>query len=105
MIGYDVPSQNLISYDKSTDIYTLNVSFGIPFREPVIDKFTVNVALPEGSEYIDMDCEYTITTDPISRRYTNKKKKNLKFEEIFRFGCFFFNFFLYIFRYKRNRWG
>ena len=55
-IGYDVPSYELITIDMNSKVYTLNVTFGIPFKEPVVDDLTVVIALPEGILLIHVYC-------------------------------------------------
>ncbi|ETO28595.1 hypothetical protein RFI_08539, partial [Reticulomyxa filosa] len=69
-IGYGVPSQDLITFDTDTYVHTLNLSFGIPFREPVTDLLTTKIALPEGAYDVQIDCPFEIDQEPISRRYT-----------------------------------
>jgi oligosaccharyltransferase complex subunit alpha (ribophorin I) len=60
VIGYDVPAQELISINSQTSVHTLNVSFGIPFKEPVTNSLIVRVALPEGAHDIQIHSPYDI---------------------------------------------
>lgn len=60
IIGYDVSSRDLISFDPNTFEHVLNVSFGIPFKEPVTDVLVTTIALPEGAHDIEIECPYDI---------------------------------------------
>ena len=46
--------KDLISIDPETGMHTLNISFGIPFREPTTDELITRVALPEGASDIEV---------------------------------------------------
>merc|ERR1712154_375743 len=70
VIGYDVPSMEMISIDKTSRVHTLNVSFGIPFKEPVTDSLVTRIALPEGAHDVKVICPYDIMMEPESKRFT-----------------------------------
>jgi len=69
-IGYDVPSQDLITLNEATRVHTLNLSFGTPFREPVADLLLTKIALPEGAYDVEIDCPFEFDEERRSRRYT-----------------------------------
>ena len=70
VIGYDVPSSELISIDRTSRVHTLNVSFGIPFKEPVTDLLITRIALPEGAHDVKVICPYDIMMEAESKRFT-----------------------------------
>merc|ERR1712154_462156 len=70
VIGYDVPSSELISIDRVSRVHTLNVSFCIPFKEPVTDLLITRIALPEGAHDVKVICPYDIMMEPESKRFT-----------------------------------
>ena len=70
IIGYDVPSAELISIDPISRVHTLNVSFGIPFKDPVTDLLITRIALPEGAHDVKVICPYDILMETESKRYT-----------------------------------
>ncbi|CAI9091113.1 OLC1v1026052C4 [Oldenlandia corymbosa var. corymbosa] len=49
VIGYGVPIQDFL-FESADGARYLNYSFGCPFAETVVDKLTIKVVLPEGSE-------------------------------------------------------
>ncbi|KAL3523462.1 hypothetical protein ACH5RR_016296 [Cinchona calisaya] len=49
VVGYGVPVQDFL-FESSDGARYLNYSFGCPLAETVVDKLTVKVVLPEGSE-------------------------------------------------------
>jgi len=69
-IGYDVASSELISVDPITRVHSLNVSFGIPFKEPVTDELITVIALPEGAHDVKVICPYDIELEEESKRFT-----------------------------------
>ena len=70
IIGYDVPSSELISIDPISRVHTLNVSFGIPFKDPVTDLLITRIALPEGAHDVKVICPYDILMETESKRFT-----------------------------------
>jgi len=70
LIGYDVPSADLISIDRISRVHTLNVSFAIPFKEPVTDLLITRIALPEGAHDVKVICPYDIMMEAESKRFT-----------------------------------
>merc|ERR1712176_1211062 len=70
VIVYDVPSAELISIDRISRVHTLNVSFGIPFKEPVTDLLITRIALPEGAHDVKVICPYDIMMEAESKRFT-----------------------------------
>merc|ERR1712176_1723029 len=70
LIGYDVPSADLISIDRISRVHTLNVSFAIPFKEPVADLLITRIALPEGAHDVKVICPYDIMMEAESKRFT-----------------------------------
>jgi len=70
VIGYDVPSADLISIDAISRVHTLNVSFGIPFKDPVTELLITRIALPEGAHDVKVICPYDIIMEPESKRFT-----------------------------------
>ncbi len=68
-IGYDVASSELISVDGVSRVHSLNVSFGIPFKEPVADVLITRIALPEGAHDVKVHSPYDIEVEPESKRY------------------------------------
>jgi oligosaccharyltransferase complex subunit alpha (ribophorin I) len=46
---YVLPSENHIFVDSSTGEYVLRVPAEVPYREPVLDDYTLKVVLPEGA--------------------------------------------------------
>jgi len=69
-IGYDVAASELISVDRRSRVHSLNISFGIPFKEPVTDELITRVALPEGAHDVKVVCPYDIDIEPESKRFT-----------------------------------
>lgn len=67
-IGYDVASSDLISVDKQSHVHSLNISFGIPFKEPVTDHLITRIALPEGAHDVKVVCPYDIDIEPETKR-------------------------------------
>jgi len=69
-IGYDVASAELIGIDAVSRVHTLNVSFGIPFKEPVTDLLITRIALPEGAHDVEVHSPYDIEVEAESKRFT-----------------------------------
>eukprot|EP01084_Bolivina_argentea_P232892 392401_1 len=70
IIGYDVPSSELISIDSISRVHTLNISFNIPFKDPVTDLLITIIALPEGAHDVKVICPYDILLELESKRFT-----------------------------------
>jgi oligosaccharyltransferase complex subunit alpha (ribophorin I) len=50
-IGYNLPSKFHISND-GLEVYSLNVTFGLPYENLLAKNYTVRVVLPEGASGI-----------------------------------------------------
>jgi len=86
-IGYNLPASEFLFVDSDTGNYFLNISFGTPFPQLVVDDFELRVILPEGSSDIKWTTPFDIDSESQDSRVTyldtfgrpvlNLKKKNL----------------------------
>jgi len=85
--GYNLPAKDFLFVDSKTGNYFLNISFGSPFPQLVVDDFELRVILPEGSSDIKWATPFDIDSESFSSRVTyldtfgrpvlSLKKKNL----------------------------
>eukprot|EP00455_Lapot_gusevi_P048105 TRINITY_DN659_c0_g2_i1.p1 TRINITY_DN659_c0_g2~~TRINITY_DN659_c0_g2_i1.p1 ORF type:complete len:463 (+),score=165.65 TRINITY_DN659_c0_g2_i1:71-1459(+) len=68
--GYNLPSDQALFVDGKTGLYVLNVTFGAPFADVVVDQLTVRVILPEGASSITVVTPFEIESESRDVHYT-----------------------------------
>lgn len=69
--GYNAPAKQFLSRHKTdTDIYVLEMDFGVPFQEATTDELTVKVILPEGATDIQTKLQFPVDSQTQEARYT-----------------------------------
>lgn len=53
-IGYNLPSKFHVSTDGA-DLYTLNVTYGLPYYDVLARNYTMRIVLPEGAHDIKVN--------------------------------------------------
>jgi oligosaccharyltransferase complex subunit alpha (ribophorin I) len=69
-IGYNVPSEGLLSIDSTTGKYTLQTAFYVPFEDVWVGDMTVKVILPEGVKNVEVSLPFEVEEQSMSRRFT-----------------------------------
>jgi len=68
-IGYNVPASEFLSIDSAGN-YVLNISFGSPFPQAVVDDAEVRIILPEGSNNIKWSTPFEVDSEAKDTRLT-----------------------------------
>jgi oligosaccharyltransferase complex subunit alpha (ribophorin I) len=69
-IGYNVPSEGLLSIDSATGKYRLQTAFYVPFEDVWVGDMTVKVILPEGVKNVEVSLPFEVEEQSMSRRFT-----------------------------------
>ncbi|KAL0358657.1 UNVERIFIED_CONTAM: Dolichyl-diphosphooligosaccharide--protein glycosyltransferase subunitB [Sesamum angustifolium] len=88
VIGYGVPLQDFL-FESAAGARYLNYSFGCPLVDTVVDKLTIKVVLPEGSQNPSVEVPFAVEQsletkysylDVIGRKVVVLEKKNVVLE-------------------------
>ncbi|KAK4403889.1 Dolichyl-diphosphooligosaccharide--protein glycosyltransferase subunitB [Sesamum angolense] len=101
VIGYGVPLQDFL-FKSAAGARYLNYSFGCPLVDTVVDKLTIKVVLPEGSQNPSVEVPFAVEQsletkysylDVIGRTVVVLEKKNVVLEHNVPFQCIDFGLF------------